>query len=32
LSNGGTVTELRQGVDRLHQQYLRLAAPGAVRD
>jgi dephospho-CoA kinase len=26
LSNVGTVTELRQGVDRLHQQYLRLAA------
>jgi dephospho-CoA kinase len=30
LSNGGTVTELRQGVDRLHQQYLRLAAVGHV--
>jgi dephospho-CoA kinase len=32
LSNGGTVTELRQGVDRLHQQYLRLAAAGPERD
>jgi dephospho-CoA kinase len=32
LSNGGTVTELRQGVDRLHQQYLRLAAAGPDRD
>lgn len=28
LPNGGTVTELRQAVDRLHQQYLRLAAAG----
>jgi dephospho-CoA kinase len=26
LPNGGTVTELRQAVDALHQQYLRLAA------
>jgi len=25
LTNGGTVTELRQAVDRLHEQYLRLA-------
>jgi dephospho-CoA kinase len=32
LTNGGTVTELRQGVDRLHQQYLRLAAAGPDRD
>jgi len=28
LPNGGTVTELRQAVDRLHQQYLRQAAAG----
>jgi dephospho-CoA kinase len=28
LPNGGTVTELRQAVDALHQQYLRLAAAG----
>ncbi|MHB8476279.1 MAG: dephospho-CoA kinase [Steroidobacteraceae bacterium] len=28
LRNGGTVTELRQAVDHLHQQYLRLAAAG----
>ena len=28
LPNGGTVTELRQAVDSLHQQYLRLAAAG----
>ena len=28
LPNGGTVTELRQAVDGLHQQYLRLAAAG----
>jgi dephospho-CoA kinase len=28
LPNGGTVTELRQTVDRLHEQYLRLAAAG----
>ncbi len=28
LSNAGTVTELRQAVDGLHQQYLRLAAAG----
>jgi dephospho-CoA kinase len=28
LSNGGTVTELRQAVDGFHQQYLRLAAAG----
>jgi dephospho-CoA kinase len=32
LSNRGTVTELRQAVDRLHQQYLRLAAAGPDRD
>jgi|SRR5580658_591489 dephospho-CoA kinase len=29
LLNSGTVTDLRQGVDRLHQKYLRLAAAGA---
>lgn len=29
LSNSGTVTDLRQGVDRLHERYLRLA--GAQR-
>jgi len=28
LPNDGTVTELRQAVDGLHQQYLRLAAAG----
>jgi dephospho-CoA kinase len=28
LRNGGTVTEMRQAVDGLHQQYLRLAAAG----
>jgi dephospho-CoA kinase len=28
LPNGGTVTELRQAVDALHQQYLRLATAG----
>ena len=28
LPNAGTVTELRQAVDDLHQQYLRLAAAG----
>ena len=28
LPNGGTVTELRQAVDALHQQYLRQAAAG----
>ncbi len=26
LSNSGTVTDLRQAVDRLHERYLRLAA------
>ena len=29
LLNSGTVTDLRQAVDRLHQKYLRLAATGA---
>jgi len=29
ILNGGTVTELRQAVDRLHAKYLRLAAAGA---
>jgi dephospho-CoA kinase len=29
LLNSGTVTDLRQGVDRLHQKYLRMAAAGA---
>jgi dephospho-CoA kinase len=28
LPNGGSVTELRQAVDALHEQYLRLAAAG----
>jgi dephospho-CoA kinase len=28
LPNAGTVTELRQAVDRLHEQYVRLAAAG----
>jgi dephospho-CoA kinase len=27
LSNAGTVTDLRQAVDRLHEQYLRLSQP-----
>jgi dephospho-CoA kinase len=29
LLNSGTVTDLRQGVDRLHEKYLHLAAVGA---
>lgn len=29
LLNDGTVSDLRQGVDRLHESYLRLAAAGA---
>jgi dephospho-CoA kinase len=29
LLNSGTVTDLRQSVDRLHERYLRLAAAGA---
>jgi dephospho-CoA kinase len=29
ISNCGTVTDLRQAVDRLHEKYLRLAAAGA---
>jgi dephospho-CoA kinase len=29
LLNDGTVTDLRQGVDRLHENYLRLAAAGS---
>jgi dephospho-CoA kinase len=29
LLNSGTVTDLRQAVDRLHEKYLRLAATGA---
>jgi dephospho-CoA kinase len=29
LLNSGTVTDLRQAVDRLHEKYLRLAAAGA---
>jgi dephospho-CoA kinase len=30
LLNSGTVTDLRQAVDRLHESYLRLAAAGAA--
>jgi hypothetical protein len=29
LLNSGTVTDLRQSVDRLHEQYLRLAKNNA---
>jgi dephospho-CoA kinase len=31
LSNTGTVAELRQAVDRLHEKYLRLAQTSSSR-